>query len=133
MNNPEFVNRSGERIDSVSSWGTLASPGEKRWRDHYSAKALAEAWIDGRGPAALTALLEDHGRERFDGVQLKRAVAEEQTKFDGYGGPRNHDLLVEASDSRGAIVVGLEGEVNESFGQTVDKYLRAATGEARCG
>jgi hypothetical protein len=117
----DVVNRRGQRIDSVESWGELASPGEKRWRDDFSAKALAEAWIDGRGATALLALIAPE----FHDVRLERAVAEAKTSFDAFGGPRNHDLLIEARDDDGAIVIGLEGKVNETFGQTLAAYRRA--------
>jgi hypothetical protein len=117
-------NRKGQPIESVPAWEVLASPGEARWAEGYSAHALAEAWIDDRGPKALLALFETDGR--FDGLRLDRATAEEQTRFDAFSGPRNHDLLVEASDSRGRVTIGVEGKVNERFGQTVSQYKAAA-------
>ena len=121
-----LFNRHDKPITSVDDWETLASPGPGKWRTDYSAEALAQAWIAGRGPDGLLDLLAKQGGDRFEAVQLERATAEAQTHFDEFGGPRNHDLLIEASDSTGRLTIGLEGKVNETFGQTVREYRAAA-------
>jgi hypothetical protein len=133
MTEVPIFNRAGEPIDSVGAWETLASPGPGRWADGYSAKALAEAWIDGRGPKALLDLVSGHGPGQFEGLRLERATAEAQTRFDQFGGPRNHDLLIEAADSRGRVAIGLEGKVNERFGETLDQYRAAGTQKQESG
>src|SRR4051794_11296104 len=106
MTTVSIFNRHGEPITSVEAWKTLASPGQGKWKVDYSAEALARAWIDGRGPEALLHLLEDH---QFRALRLEKVTAEAQTHFDAHGGPRNHDLLIDAAGSSGPIMIGVEG------------------------
>jgi hypothetical protein len=102
------------------------------WQDGRSAKELAKAWVDGSGPAALVQLL---GRARSTAdLRIVKATAEAQTAFDAFpGGRRNHDLLVEAQAAGGPTIIGLEGKADESFGQTLDSFGRAATAKADRG
>jgi hypothetical protein len=132
MTVPTF-NRKDERIESVSEWQVRASPGPGRWAEGYSAQALAEAWMSGRAPEALLALFREHGAGQFRQVQLERAVAEAQTRFDEWGGPRNHDLLVVARDGRGRFPVCIEAKVNEPFGETLEQYQASAERKRQAG
>lgn len=128
-----IFNRNGEPIQSVRDWEIRASPGEKRWADDRSANALAEAWIDGRGEDALLRLLRSAGPGAFDRVRLERAVAEAQTRFDSFSGPRNHDLLLSARDEHGSFPIGIEAKVNERFGQSVRAYRKVANQRRAAG
>jgi hypothetical protein len=86
---------------------------------------LARAWIEGSGQVALARLLR--GDERLGDLTIRRAVAEAQIGFDEWrGGRRNHDLLVHGTVTSGPLVIGLEAKADESFGQTVGAYARAA-------
>lgn len=122
MNSIPTSNRRGEPIQSVLDWERRASPGPRRWAEGYSAYALADAWINGAAAADALALLEQAGTGAFEGPELDRAIAEAQTHFDQWGGPRNHDLLIRAHDARGKFPVCVEAKVNESFGETIDRY-----------
>jgi hypothetical protein len=133
MPGPLIVNRRERPIRSVKDWGELAKPASAiHWQDGRSAKELARAWIDGSGPAALAKLLA--GDSRTADLRIKKATAEAQTAFDSLpGGRRNHDLLIEADAAGGPTVIGLEGKADESFGQTLDAFARAATTKAERG
>jgi hypothetical protein len=121
-----IVNRRDLPITSVRQWGTRARPAAAvHWQDGRSAKELARAWINGTGETDLLALLDLAKQTR--GFSIRQATAEAQTAFDDWpGGRRNHDLLVDG-DARGRpVTVGLEAKADESFGQTLASYARAA-------
>jgi hypothetical protein len=128
-----IVNRKDRPIRSVDQWGVLAKPAQDlHWQDGRSAKELAKAWFDGSGPAALAKLLARHAET--DGLRIHKATAEAQTTFDSLpGGRRNHDLLIEAETAGGPTIIGVEGKADETFGQTIDGYLRAAERRAERG
>jgi hypothetical protein len=128
-----IVDRRERPIRSVSEWGVLAKPASPvHWQDGRSAKELAKAWIDGSGPAALAKLLATDARTAE--LRIVKATAEAQTAFDSLpGGRRNHDLLIEGHAAGGPTVVGLEGKADESFGETLDGFGRAARRRAESG
>lgn len=130
---PLIVNRRERPIRSVDEWGLLAKPASAvHWQDGRSAKQLAKAWIDGSGPAALGKLLARDARTAD--FQVKKATAEAQTAFDSLpGGRRNHDLLIVGDAAGGPTIVGLEGKADESFGETLDGFGRAAKRKADRG
>jgi hypothetical protein len=133
MRNPVIVNRRNEPITSVEAWGTRAPPASaEHWVDGRSAKELAKAWITGAGPAALRHLLD--GDAQLRDLAIYHAIAEEQTSFDQWpGGRRNHDLLIRGAVAAGQIVVGIEAKADESFGQTVGSYAKAAAAKRHSG
>jgi hypothetical protein len=130
---PLIVNRHGEPIHSVDEWGLLAKPASViHWQDSRSAKELAKAWTDGSGPAVLAKLL---ARDALTAdLRITKATAEAQTAFDSLpGGRRNHDLLIEAEGTGGPTIIGLEGKADETFGQTIKAYARAAEKKSERG
>jgi hypothetical protein len=119
------VNRRGQEIVSLDDWERLAAPvSAGQWRPGYSACELARTWMGNRGLEALRGVL-DLAYPTSD-VTVQRGVAEAQTRFDSYGGPRQHDLLLTGEGRGGRMVVAIEGKVNESFGETLAKYRRTA-------
>lgn len=126
MSHFDIVSRCGKTIRSVEEWGVEARPAKaEHWQDGRSAKELAKAWINGSGPAALTALL-DLDRATA-GLRIDHAVAEAQTAFDRWpGGKRNHDLLVTGETLGGRITIGVEGKADETFGQTLKSYAASS-------
>jgi Domain of unknown function (DUF6946) len=133
MTRVPIFNRANEPIESLSDWELRASPGPGRWAEGYSAHALAKAWVEGRGAEDLLVLLRGKGDGDFDGLGLERAIAEAQTRFDQWGGPRNHDLLVWASDDGGRFPICVEAKVNEAFGETLEEYRAAADSKQKGG
>ncbi|MDO9410085.1 hypothetical protein [Patulibacter sp.] len=111
-----------ETISSLEDWQRLAStPG--KWAAGYSAMELARLWLTDAGPATTAEAL----RGAFDGLTIECGQAEAQVSFDRHpGGVRNHDVLAHGRTADGAVVVGIEGKVNETLDETVDeKYAKA--------
>jgi hypothetical protein len=121
----ELKSRGGEEIRTVRDWGRHAKPArETHWKKGRSAMELARSWTGDHGPEALTSLLDQVTGTA--GFEAKLGVAEAQTRFDEFRGPRNHDLLLIGEAAGGKTVVSIEGKVDESFGQTLGGYRSAA-------
>jgi hypothetical protein len=119
-----ITNRHGEPIVDLAGWEKLASPGRARWKDGHSAKELARLWLSGQGPEQLKALLDQ--QPETAGLAIEAAVAEKQTHFDDFGGPRNHDLLVVAEAAGGRTIVAIEAKATEPLGETLKAYRDGA-------
>jgi Domain of unknown function (DUF6946) len=121
----DLSSRQGKEITDVRSWGRHAKPASaKHWKKDRSAMELARSWTDAHGPEAVRELLDRvTGTANFE---AKRGIAEAQTHFDEFRGPRNHDLLIVGEAAGGTTVVSIEGKVDESFGQTLEEYRAAA-------
>jgi hypothetical protein len=118
-----LTSRHGRAIRTLEDWRIQASPAsETHWKDGRSAKELARVWTEGSGPEDLTQLLAL--QPATSDFKIVSAIAEEQVAFDRHpGGKRNHDLLIRGEAGGGRVVVGLEAKADETFGQTVRRYL----------
>ena len=125
-----LVGRQGDAIADICDWKRYGSPASARhWKPGRSAHCTAEAWLSGSGARSLRALL-DRAPE-LAGLEIERAVVEEQTSFDHLrGGRRNHDLLVAGTADGKPTVVGVEAKADETFGQTVAEYAKDASAGA---
>ena len=121
----DLTSRDGKEITDVRSWGRHAKPASRtRWKKDRSAMELARAWTGEHGPKALKILLDQvTGTMDFE---ANKGVAQAQSRFDGFRGPRNHDLLLVGEAAGGKTVISIEGRVDESFGQTLAEYRNAA-------
>jgi hypothetical protein len=126
-----------EEIHDLPSWLAHAAPekGEAQWKDGYSAKEQAKAWLrpgDPAVPEELWAALAPFA----EGVDEIYGRPEHQTRLDGYGRARQHDLFACArSEGQTKVVIGVEAKACEDFGGIVAD--RAAHGppsnrRARC-
>ena len=94
-----------------------------------SAPTLAAAWA---GPLELMGALRK--LPQFADVVLDEVIVERESRFDRYGGPRNHDLVARGrlpNDER--IVVCVEAKAGEALGQTVQQYFRAGQAKREKG
>lgn len=125
-------------ITDLDSWLRHAPPekGEAQWRDGYSAKEQAKAWLRSERPtvpAELWSSISDLGPGGVDEVY---GGPEHQTRLDRYSGARQHDLFACARrDGETVLVVGIEAKACEDFAGVVAD--RAASGprsnkRARC-
>lgn len=123
----EFLGSDGKtRLTTLDDWRRHAPPiSDDRWVDGRSAKELARDWLDGGAIERVTALLTRH--PALAGLELERAIAEKETRFDAIRrGPRHHDLLVYARTPDRSVVIGVEGKADESFDRALDAWVAAA-------
>jgi hypothetical protein len=124
---PPLFGRRGDAIADMRDWERYGAPASSRhWKPGRSAYATAEAWLSGAAPRSLRAVLDR--APDLAGLQIERAIVEEQTSFDHLrGGRRNHDVLVVGSAGGRRTVIGVEAKADETFGQTVAEYGADAT------
>ena len=104
-------------IQDLDDWAAFAAPARPEdWKPLYSAFEFARLWLADAGLAAVRSVLDLV--PATSGFTPEQGIADAQTRFDQYGDPRNHDLLLIGSAGGGRTVVGIEGKVNERFGQT---------------
>ena len=102
-------------IETLDEWFLHAPPakGEKHWVDGRSAKELARSWLNDESRQRLLELL----RPVFGVVVLESAEPECSVRFDSFSGPRQCDLVIQASSDRGRIVVHIEGRPMKRLGR----------------
>jgi hypothetical protein len=125
-------------ITDLDSWFTHAPPekGETQWKDGYSAKEQAKAWLRSGAPAVPDELWSAVAHLVPAGVDQVYGRPEHQTRLDRYPRARQHDLFACARrEGETVLVIGIEAKACEEFaGVVVD---RAASGppsnkRARC-
>jgi hypothetical protein len=107
--------------------GLLADPG-KQWKRGYSARTLAYCWeaSDGFPPEVAQPFAESNEHLL---AELTPILAVPEFKVSLPGGIRasQNDIFVLARSLAGPVVVMVEGKVNESFGPTVESWLKDAS------
>lgn len=128
----------GIEIDDLDSWFLHAPPekGLAQWKDGYSAKEQAKAWLRPGSPAMpdeLETAISDfvHGE-----VEELYGRPEHTTRLDNYSRARQHDLFgCVRRDGETVVVVGIEAKACEGFdGVVADRATAAAPSNrrARC-
>jgi hypothetical protein len=118
-----------EEIFDCEGWLRHAPPegGETRWKDGYSAKEQAKAWLRPGSPGVPEELWSPLSGLIDGGADEIYGRPEHQTKLDGYGRRRQHDLLVCVRHRGEAILVaGVEAKGCEDFGGLVADRAEAA-------
>lgn len=100
----------------------------EHWRKGRSAFELSTAWMTARGiPQSVRSVLDQASEWR--NAALLDAIFERQTALSGRGGPTQTDLLGIVALKEGNAILGVEGKVDESFGDLVGEWLKGAPKE----
>jgi hypothetical protein len=116
----------GERIRDIEEWFAHSPParGERQWKDGYSAKELARAWLRPAPPRELLELLASHpdlaGAE-VDAAWPEREIPLESPPF--RGNTRNADLIAVGTCRSGRMVIAVEAKSNEPLGDLIGPYV----------
>jgi hypothetical protein len=127
-----------EEIHDLRSWFRHAPPekGEAQWRDGYSAKEQAKAWLRTGSPAVPDELWSALEPLVTDEVDELYGRPEHTTRLDRFSRARQHDLFACArSAGKTVLVVGVEAKACERFDGIVgDRAAIAPLSEkrARC-
>ena len=122
-----MIEKDGRRLTTLEEWHSYAPPKRKlHWKDGRSAKENARLWLGAAPdlPSGIAQLLGASGS--IGTLRSWSAEPEARVSFDALGEPANLDVLVQAEDEKGPIVIGVEAKADESFGSTVEKTLAAA-------
>jgi Domain of unknown function (DUF6946) len=109
-------------ITDLDSWFRHAPPeeGEAQWKDGYSAKEQAKAWLRSGAPAVPDELWSSIAHLVPVGVDQVYGRPEHQTRVDGYARARQHDLFACARrKGQTVLVVGIEAKACEDFAGVV--------------
>ena len=102
---------------------------KKHWRKGYSAYETACSWFCSGGlPTSILQILRTD--PAFDHPMLEKAYFERKTKLDGLGRASQTDVLAILLTKSGRAVLGVEGKVDETFGQVVDKWNDGSKGRS---
>jgi hypothetical protein len=93
------------------------------WKKEYSAYELAYSWVRADGfPPRVRAALDEV--PEFRGANIVQAEFERQTDLRTRGRNSQTDLMVHVHAPAGDFVIGVEGKVDEAFGETVGVWLQ---------
>lgn len=121
------IEKDGWRLTTLADWHSHGPPKRKmHWKDGRSAKENARLWLGAAPdlPSGIADLLTATGS--VGTLRSWSAEPEARVGFDALGEPANLDVLVQAQDETGPVVIGVEAKADEPFGSTVGKTLRAA-------
>lgn len=111
-----------------SDWQALLADPGRHWRTGFSARTLAHCWEDSDGlPLEVKAAFSASGEPLLAGFVPILAVPEFKVPLPGGDRPSQNDLFVLGRSSAGPVSVMVEGKVSESFGPTLEEWLREAS------
>ena len=122
-----MIEKDGRRLTTLAEWRSHAPPKRAmHWKDGRSAKENARLWLDAAPdlPSGIADLLGATGC--IGTLRSWSAEPEARVRFDALGEPANLDVLVQAQDGTGPVVIGVEAKADESFGSTMNQTLLAA-------
>jgi hypothetical protein len=101
------------------------------WKERYSAYETAHSWFAaGDLPSAIRDILQ--GNSTFADARLVNAYFEKRTELDDSGrGPSQTDVLAYLEIKSAVAVLGVEGKVNEPFGELVSEWNDYSPGKLR--
>lgn len=104
---------------------------EKHWKPKYSAYETAYSWFTPQDlPVAVREILQTD--QVYANAKLVKATFEKQTKLDETGrAPSQTDVCALLKINSGFAVLGIEGKVNESFGELVSEWNDYSPGKLR--
>lgn len=118
----------GGSIASLDDWASHGLPPDRarrHWKDGRSAMELARCWTSAgipRVPEQLTRLFASHPLTQ--NVAISSGTVEHATPLPfGPGGPRCHDLALQAHNGGDLVTICIEAKADEPFGGCVANEL----------
>lgn len=121
------IEKDGRRLTTLADWHPHAPPKRKmHWKDGRGAKENARLWLGAAPdlPSGIADLLR--ATESIGTLRSWSAEPDARVSFDALGEPANLDVLVQARDETGPVVIGVEAKADETFGSSVEKTLLEA-------
>jgi hypothetical protein len=117
-----FFASDGSPLSKPEDVVRLLGKQEMHWKEKHSAYETAHSWFEAQDlPEAIRAILETD--PIYADARLLKAFFEKKTALDELGrGPSQTDVLAILQISSGHAVVGVEGKVNEPFGDHVFQW-----------
>ncbi len=113
---------------TLADWQSLLAQPDKQWKTGYSARTLASCWMDADGfPPEVAAAFQAGSELLLTGLRALLGVPEFKVPLPGGARPSQNDIFVLAQSAAGAVAIMVEGKGAESFGPTVEEWLRGAS------
>jgi hypothetical protein len=118
-----------KEINNLDDWFKFCPPEgkEKQWIDLRSAKEMAKFWMAENNIEYFKEFI----KQSFNDFDFDYIVPEYVSKFDSFGKPRQHDLLVTGKNN--AVILTIEGKSDETFGNMLfgENFKEAITEKTR--
>ena len=112
-------------------WKKLLTDPDKQWKKEYSARTLAESWIEsGDIPTSVKNVFENSELDLFKEIEILFAFPEYKVSLPPtYGHPSQNDLFLLGKSGEELISIPVEGKVSEPFDKKVAKWLDGSPGK----
>lgn len=101
---------------------------ELHWEKGRSAYELSTFWMQAKGiPSSVRAVLDQ--ADEWRDARLLEGIFERETELPGRGKPSQTDLLALVRLKDGNAILGIEGKVDEPFGELVEDWLKGKPDE----
>ncbi len=108
-----------------ADWQALLADPTKHWRTGYSARTLAHSWEAAEGfPPEVVLAMAKSADPLLAGLDPVLAVPEFKVPLPGGERASQNDIFVLARSTAGPVAIMIEGKVNESFGPTLEDWLK---------
>ncbi|NQW50655.1 MAG: hypothetical protein HQ465_05380 [Rhodospirillales bacterium] len=98
------------------------------WKKGRSAHELSTSWMNAKGiPLSVRAALDQ--ASEWQGAELLEGIFERETELPGRGKASQTDLLALVRLKAGNAILGVEGKVDEPFGELVGDWLKGKPDE----
>jgi hypothetical protein len=109
-------------------WKSLLADPEKHWKTGYSARALAHCWESCEGfPPEVQSTFTTSSEPLLESLTPLIAIPEYKVPLPGGERASQNDIFVLGRSARGAVVIMVEGKVDESFGEVVGDWVKDAS------
>lgn len=109
-------------------WKALLADPEKHWKTGFSARALAHCWESCEGfPPEVDGALAASDEPLLQSLTPLVAVPESKVPLPGGDRASQNDIFVLTRSAAGAVVIMVEGKVEESFGELLGDWLKDAS------
>ncbi len=113
---------------TLADWQSLLAEPDKQWKTGYSARTLASCWMDADGfPPEVAAAFQAGSDLLLTGLRALLGVPEFKVPLPGGARPSQNDIFVLAQSAAEAVAIMVEGKGAESFGPTIEEWLRGAS------
>lgn len=110
--------------NNPEDWKLLLSEPEIHWQPGHSAKALAYCWQEANDfPECVRKVFKESKINLFQNIELLLAFPEYKVDLPGGGHPSQNDIFILAKGNNQLVSIMVEGKVDESFGETVEKWM----------
>lgn len=108
-----------------TDWQRLLADPSKHWRTGYSARTLAHCWEAADGfPSEVSLALTQTSDPLLTGLVPLVAVPEFKVPLPGGTRSSQNDLFILGRSLAGPVSIMVEGKVRESFGPTLEEWLK---------